>query len=93
MTWRVMLPSLLALLVLASAVGVVATKHQSRKLFVELERLTVERDELNIDWGRLQLEQSTWSTHGRIEQVAHERLHMRLPGAAEIRIVVPDSGR
>ncbi|MBD3619851.1 MAG: cell division protein FtsL [Chromatiales bacterium] len=93
MTWRVMLPSLLALLVLASAVGVVATKHQSRKLFVELERLTVERDELNIDWGRLQLEQSTWSTHGRIEQVAHERLQMRLPGAAEIRIVVPDSGR
>jgi len=93
MTWRVMLPSLLALLVLASAVGVVATKHHSRKLFVELERLTVERDELNIDWGRLQLEQSTWSTHGRIEQVAHERLHMRLPGAAEIRIVVPDSGR
>lgn len=91
MTWRMLLPALLALLVLASAVAVVVTKHHSRRLFVELERLTVERDELNIDWGRLQLEQSTWSTHGRIEQVAHERLHMRLPGPAEIRIVVPDS--
>ncbi|HDP89520.1 MAG TPA: cell division protein FtsL [Thioalkalivibrio sp.] len=92
MTWRVALPGLLAVLVLVTAVGVVVSKHQSRKLFVELERLNAERDELNIDWGRLQLEQSTWSTHGRIEQVAHERLNMRLPRPAEIEIVVPDSG-
>lgn len=91
MSWRVALPMALALLVLASAIGVVVTKHQSRKLFVELEALNGERDELNIDWGRLQLEQSTWSTHGRIEQVARERLDMRLPTPAETMIVVPET--
>ncbi len=91
MNWRLVLPMSLALLVLASAIGVVVTKHQSRKLFVELEALNQERDELNIDWGRLQLEQSTWSTHGRIEQVARERLDMHLPTQAETVIVVPET--
>jgi cell division protein FtsL len=43
-----------------SALALVYTKHESRKLFVELETLTHERDELNIEWGQLQIEQSTW---------------------------------
>ena len=93
MNWRVATPVLLAVLVLATAIGVVVTKHHSRKLFVELEALNGERDELNIDWGRLQLEQSTWSTHGRIEQVAHEQLDMRLPTPGETIIVVPENGQ
>lgn len=91
MSWRLVLPMSLALLVLASAIGVVVTKHQSRKLFIELEALNQQRDELNIDWGRLQLEQSTWSTHGRIEQVARERLGMHLPTQTETVIVVPET--
>ena len=53
-----------------SAMALVYTKHEARKLFVELETLTHERDELNIEWGQLQIEQSTWATHARIEQVA-----------------------
>ena len=93
MNWRMIASMTLAVLVLVSAIGVVATKHQSRKLFVELEALNQERDELNIDWGRLQLEQSTWSTHGRIEQVARERLDMHLPMQAETIIVVPERRR
>lgn len=52
-----------------SALAIVYTKHESRRLFVELEGLTTERDELNIEWGQLQIEQSTYATHGRIEQV------------------------
>ena len=48
----------LALAVLMSALGVVYTKHESRKLFVELDRLKTERDQINVEWGRLQLEQS-----------------------------------
>jgi len=48
----------LALIVLASSLGVVYAKHQSRKLFVELDILKKERDEMNVEWGQLQLEQS-----------------------------------
>jgi cell division protein FtsL len=75
--------------VLASAAGVVYAKHQARTLFVELERLTAERDRLNIEWGRLQLEQSAWSAHGFVEQVANRQLKMTLPSATEVKIVQP----
>ena len=75
--------------VLASAAGVVYVKHEARTLFVELERLSGERDRLNIEWGRLQLEQSAWSAHGFVEQVANRQLHMTLPSATEVKIVQP----
>jgi cell division protein FtsL len=75
--------------VLASAAGVVFAKHQARTLFVELERLSAERDRLNIEWGRLQLEQSAWSAHGFVEQVANRQLKMTLPSATEVKIVQP----
>ena len=74
----------LLLLVMGSAIAVVYTKHQSRKLFVELQAVRKQIDELNIDWGRLQLEQSAWSAHGRIESIARKRLNMKLPDASEI---------
>lgn len=77
------------LLVFASAVGVVLVRHQARTLFTELERLSAERDRLNIEWSQLQLEQSAWSNHGFVERVASERLGMTLPPPAEIRIVAP----
>ena len=48
-----------AVVCVLSALAVVYTKHESRRLFVELEQLTHERDELNIEWGQLQIEQST----------------------------------
>jgi cell division protein FtsL len=80
---------LLWLAVLASAVAVVRARHESRTLFVELERLSAERDELNIEWGKQQLEQSAWSNHGFVETVASERVHMKLPKPDEVRIVAP----
>jgi cell division protein FtsL len=70
-----------------SAMALVYTKHEARKLFVELEGLTHERDDLNIEWGQLQIEQSTWATHARIEQVAVDRLSLVRPGSSEIYIV------
>lgn len=73
--------------VLASAAAVVQLKHRERTLFVELERLANERDRLNIEWGRLQLEQSTWSAHGFVEQVATRQLHMTMPQATDVKIV------
>ena len=67
--------------------ALVYTKHESRKLFVELEQLTHERDELNIEWGQLQIEQSTWATHARIEQVASDELKLTRPESTEIFVI------
>ena len=75
--------------VLASALGVVYGKQQARNRFNELQKLTTQRDDLDIEWGQLQLEQSTWATHGRVERVAHDELGMVNPQAPEVRIVQP----
>ena len=80
---------LLALALLASSLGVIYGKHQARNRFNELQRLTRERDELDIEWGQLQLEQSTWATNGRVETVARDQLHMVIPQATDLRIVRP----
>ena len=76
--------AVLILAIMSSAISVIYSKHQSRKLFVELQKLDKQIDELNIDWGRFQLEQSTWSSHGRVEKIARNKLHMTLPKANEI---------
>ena len=80
---------LLALGVIVSGVGVVYSRHQSRALFVQLQTLLSERDGLNIEWGQLQLEQSTLATHGRIERLAVSRLNMRIPAHDQIIQVRP----
>ena len=72
-----------------SAFAVVYAKHYNRMLFVELHDLQNERDNLNINWGRLQLEQSTWATHGRIETAARKKLDMRNIDYKEVIIVTP----
>jgi len=84
----VLLP-LLWVAVLASAAGVVYVRNEARTLFTELEQLSAERDELNIEWGQLQLEQSAWSNHGFVERVANDKLLMTLPQPADVRIVTP----
>ncbi len=70
-----------------SAVGVVYSKHESRRLFSELEQENRTRDALDAEWGMLQLEQGAWATHGRIESVARERLDMKLPDRDEVEVV------
>ncbi len=76
-----------ALVCVLSAMALVYTKHESRKLFVELEQLTHERDDLNIEWGQLQIEQSTWAQHARIEQVARDDLALVRPAATEVFVI------
>ena len=66
-------------MVLGSAILLVHSKHESRKVFVELQRLKYQVDALNTEWSQLQLEQSAWSGHGRIEQVARKKLSMVMP--------------
>jgi len=74
-------------LLLASALGVIWTRHQARNLFIQLQALTAERDALDIEWGQLKLEQSAWSTHGRVEQTARVNLQMVIPRPNEVQIL------
>jgi cell division protein FtsL len=76
-----------ALVCVLSSIALVYTKHQSRKLFIELEALTHVRDELNIEWGQLQIEQSTWATHARIERVATDDLSLARPESSDIYVI------
>ena len=73
--------------VLLSALAAVYARHEARKLFVELQTLQQTRDELEIEWGRLQIEQGMLATHARVEQLARERLEMRLPEPDEVAVL------
>ncbi|MGA2777939.1 MAG: cell division protein FtsL [Steroidobacteraceae bacterium] len=86
--WMLALP-LLWLAVLASAVGVIYARHQARELFVRLEKLNSERDRLDMEWGRLQLEQSAWSSDAFVERVANAKMRMNIPQTRDVRIVRP----
>ena len=82
--------SLLLLLVIACALGVITAQHRARKLFNELETEQAAAKTLNDDFSRLQLEQGTWATHKRVEAVASRGLGMRQPdGASTVIITVP----
>ena len=85
---RLLLVVLLACTI-ASAIGVVYMRHRHRQLFVELSRLEHARDELNIEFGRLQLEQATLAQATRVDQEARGRLGMKFPEAADIVVVRP----
>ncbi|MFK8067635.1 MAG: cell division protein FtsL [Gammaproteobacteria bacterium] len=78
---------LIGMLVVWTALSVVGTRHESRKLFVQLQDMEAQRDSMNEDWGRYQLEQATWGTHSRIEEVAREKLEMELPKSENIELV------
>jgi cell division protein FtsL len=86
---RLFLLVVLVLAVVGTAVGVVDARQQHRMANIELSRLQAERDELDIEFSRLQLEQATWSEPNRIEQVATERLGMQFPEAADVVVLRP----
>ena len=89
MSLRTLLLSALVLGVIASAIGVVWARHLHRQAYIELSTLERGRDELNIEFGRLQLEQATWSEANRIEQVAGTRIGMKFPEDADIVVLQP----
>ena len=74
---------------LMCALGVVTSQHQARKQFVALQDERDRGRELEIEFGQLQLEQSTWAMQSRIEQVASQKLGMRVPSVARVRVVPP----
>jgi cell division protein FtsL len=75
--------ALLAVTVIC-ALAVVTSSHRARNLFISLEREQNRMRDLDVEWGQLQLEQSTWANHARIEKIARDKLGMRPPAAARI---------
>ncbi len=73
--------------VVMSAIGVVYSKYLSRRHFVVLQELQAERERLGIEWGRLQLEESTLATHSEVEQRARDSLQMHLPDMDEVVVI------
>lgn len=72
---------------LATALGIVYSKHQSRMQFRDMRTVQKAIDDANIEWGRLQIEESTLARFGRIEDLATRKLNMRLPEHHEIKMV------
>jgi cell division protein FtsL len=78
---------LLIAVLICCALGVVTSQHKARKLFVELQKEQELAKRLDEEFGQLQLEQSTWATHGRVEKVAVGQLGMRVPTPNRVRIL------
>ncbi len=81
---RKFLLGLLILANVATALLVVRDRHEHRQAFIALSKLERARDELNIEFGRLQLEQATWAESNRVDQVARSRLGMVFPRTEDI---------
>lgn len=75
--------------VICSALSVIYVSHLCRQLYSELSKLERESNTLQVEWGRYLLEQSSWASLSRIEQLAKDRLEMRVPGAEEIVVIRP----
>ena len=73
--------------------GLVTSQHKARKLFSELEREHERARELDIEYGRLQLEASTWGLHSRVERIALGTLGLRSPDPRRVRLLGRDAAR
>lgn len=80
---------ILMLVVMVSAFQVIYAKHQNRQAFIELQKLKQQQDQMETEWGQLQLEQATWAAHGRVEKIASNKLEMVIPPAGTVSIVKP----
>ncbi len=77
----------LLLVLIACALGVVTSQYKSRKLYVDLQQEQEVAQHLDEEWGQLQLEQSTWAMHSRIEKIATGTLLMSVPETSRIQVV------
>ncbi|MCN4143574.1 MAG: cell division protein FtsL [Thiohalomonas sp.] len=84
MSAKVLFIMILLIVTFVSAISVVYVKHYNRKLFVELQQQEKLRDDMDVEWGKLQLEQNTWATHVRIVGIAKEKLQMITPENKDI---------
>ncbi len=78
---------LLLILVIACALGVVTSQHEARKLFVELQKEKDRAQQMDVEWGQLQLEQGTLVMPARVEKLAGSQLQMQMPQPKQIRYI------
>ncbi len=83
---------LLLILVIACALGVVTSQHKARKLYVELQKEKDRAQQMDVEWGQLQLEQGTLVMPARVEKLASRQLQMQMPQSAQIRYIRLGSG-
>jgi len=81
---NILILACLTAIIFISSISVIYVKHNNRKIFSELNELQVSRDKMNVEWGQLQLEQSTWATHGRIERIARKTIGMSVPDYQDV---------
>ena len=70
-----------------SALGLVNSQHKARNLYIELERANQSANQAEQEYGQLQLEQSTWAMHSRIEQIASQKMQMQVPDAKRVQVI------
>jgi len=88
----VKLNMILVAALVACALTVVSARHQARKLFIALQSEQARARALDVEWGQLQLEISTWLMHNRVEEVARDRLKMAIPGPGRVYVLQAQSG-
>jgi len=83
----------LLLVLVGCALSLVTSRHQARRLFVELTREQAQARVYETEYGQLSLEQSTWGMPARIEKVARESLHMQLPASSRVEVVEAEKAK
>lgn len=81
------LNALLLVAVVMCALSVVTSQHKARKLYIELQKEKEYAQQMEVEWGQLQLEQSTWATPARVEKVAVQQLKMQLPKNGQVQFI------
>ena len=81
----------LSVALLMCALALVTSQQRARRLFTQLTKEQETTKHIEVEWGQLQLEQSTWAMHARIERIASGYLHMGAPPTARVRLVPPDA--
>ena len=80
----------LALLsVIVSSLAVIYTSFEVRRLVAKHQQLKSDNNAMQVEWGQLLLEQSTWGSYNRVEHLAGSKLNMRVPSPSEIVMVEP----
>ncbi len=84
---RNVLNVILLLAVVMCALSVVTSQHKARKLYIELQKEKEHAQQMDVEWGQLQLEQSTWATPARVEKISAQQLQMHLPKNGEVQFI------
>ncbi len=82
-----LLNAVLLVMVILAALSVVTSQHQARKSFLALQQEKQSAQQMEVEWGQLQLEQSTWAAPARIEKIAGQHLEMQRPNGTQVRYI------